>query len=101
MKYVGVHPSYATIARRLGYKETDKELTQALIDHLFGLMKKLNLKTCFKEFEIDREEYMEAAKVWAEISLPAFATVVSPAEMTAEKGVALYTECYDGTYPEV
>ena len=101
MKYVGVHPSYATIARRLGYKGTDKELTQALIDHLFGLMKKLNLKTCFKEFEIDREEYMEAAKVWAEISLPAFATVVSPAEMTDEKGVALYTECYDGTYPEV
>ena len=44
---------------------------------------------------------MEAAKVWAEISLPAFATVVSPAEMTAEKGMALYTECYDGTYPEV
>lgn len=101
MKYVGVHPSYATIARRLGYKGTDKELTQALIDHLFGLMKKLNLKTCFKEFEIDREEYMEAAKVWAEISLPAFATVVSPADMTAEKGVALYAECYNGTYPEV
>lgn len=101
MKYVGVHPSYATIARRLGYKGTDKELTQALIDHLFGLMKKLNLKTCFKEFEIDREEYMEAAKVWAEISLPAFATVVSPAEMTAEKGVEMYTDCFDGTYPEV
>ena len=101
MKYVGVHPSYATIARRLGYKGTDKELTQALIDHLFGLMKKLNLKTCFKEFEIDREEYMEAAKTWAEISLSAFATVVSPAEMTAEKGVEMYTDCFDGTYPEV
>lgn len=101
MKYVGVHSSYATIARRLGYKGTDRELTQALIDHLFNLMKRLNLKTCFKEFDIDREKYMEDAKVWAEISLPAFATVVSPAEMTAEKGVALYTDCYEGNYPQV
>lgn len=101
MKYVGVHSSYATIAKRLGYKGTDRELTQALIDHLFNLMKRLNLKTSFKEFDIDREKYMEAAKVWAEISLPAFATVVSPAEMTEEKGVALYTDCYDGNYPQV
>lgn len=101
MKYVGVHPSYATIAKRLGYKGTDRELTQALIDHLFGLMKKLGLKTSFKEFDIDRDAYMEAAKTWAEISLSAFATVVSPAEMTAEKGVEMYTDCFDGNYPEV
>lgn len=101
MKYVGVHPSYATIARRLGYKGTDRELTQALMDYLLELMKKLNLKTSFKEFDIDREKYMEAAKIWARISLPAFATVVSPAEMTEEKGMALYAECYDGVYPRV
>ena len=35
--------------------------TSALIDHLFGLMKKLGLKTSFKEFDIDRDAYMEAA----------------------------------------
>lgn len=101
MKYVGVHTSYAAIARRLGYKGTDRELTQALIDHLFDLMKQLNLKTSFSEFGIDRDEYMKAAKVWAEISLSAFATVVSPAEMTAEKGIELYEDCYDGNYPQV
>lgn len=99
MKYVGVHPSYATIAKRLGYQGNDKELTQALIDHLFHMMKELNLKTSFKEFGIDAEEYENAAKVWSEISLPAFATVVSPAGMTFEKGMALYKDCYDGVYP--
>ena len=57
MKYVGSHESYATIARRLGYSGTQKELTQFLIDHLLGLMKELNLKTCFKDMGIDAEEY--------------------------------------------
>lgn len=101
MKYVGVHESYATIARRLGYSGTQQELTQSLIDHLLGLMKKLNLKTCFKDMGIDAEAYRAAAQVWAEISLPAFATVVSPAGMTFEKGIAMYNDCYEGTYPVV
>lgn len=101
MKYVGPHESYATIAKRLGYTGSQKELTQALIDHLFGLMKELNLKTCFKDMGFDEEAYKNAAKVWAEISLPAFATVVSPAGMTFEKGIALYNDCYEGTYPRV
>lgn len=99
MKYVGSHESYATIARRLGYSGTQKELTQFLIDHLLGLMKELNLKTCFKDMGIDAEEYKNASKVWAEISLPAFATVVSPAGMTFEKGISLYNDCYEGSYP--
>lgn len=99
MKYVGSHESYATIARRLGYSGTQKELTQFLIDHLLGLMKELNLKTCFKDMGIDAEEYKNASKVWAEISLPAFATVVSPAGMTFEKGISLYDDCYEGSYP--
>lgn len=101
MKYVGPHDSYATIAKRLGYRGNKAELTQALIDHLLGLMKELNLKTCFKEMGIDAEAYKNAAKVWAEISLPAFATVVSPAGMTYEKGIAMYDDCYEGTYPTV
>lgn len=99
MKYVGAHESYATIAKRLGYHGTKKELTQALIDHLFKIMKELNLKTCFKDFGIDADEYAKGAKIWAEISLPAFATVVSPADMTFEKGVSLYDDCYKGIYP--
>ena len=101
MKYVGVHDSYATIAKRLGYRGNQKELTQALIDHLLGLMKELGLKTCFKDMGFDAETYQNAANVWAEISLPAFATVVSPAGMTFEKGIALYSDCYEGTYPTV
>ena len=101
MKYVGVHESYATIARRLGYRGTRQELSQALIDHLLCLMKELNLKTCFKDMGFDEQTYKDAAQVWAEISLPAFATVVSPAGMTFEKGIALYNDCYEGTYPRV
>lgn len=99
MKYVGVQPAYVTISKRLGYRGDDKELTQALIDHLFTLMKRLNMKTAFKEFGIERERYMEDAKEWAEISLPQFPTVVSPANMTYEKGLVYYEEVFDGIYP--
>lgn len=96
MKYVGAHPSYAAIAKRLGYSGDEKELTQALVQHLLELMKSLGLKTCFKDFGIDEGEYSLCAKTWAEISLPAFATVVSPSNMTYEKGISLYKECYEG-----
>lgn len=101
MKYVGIHPAYVTISKRLGYRGSDRELTQALIDHIFALMKNLNMKTTFKEFGISRDRYMEDAKVWAKISLEQFPTVVSSAEMTFEKGLTYYEEVFDGVYPVV
>lgn len=97
----GVHPSYAAIARRLGYAGTDRELTQALADHLFTLMNALSLDTSFREMGIDEKDYFERVPVWSEISLSAFATIVSPAEMTYEKGLQLYDACFYGKHPEL
>lgn len=101
MKYVGAHESYAEIARRLGYKGNTKELTQALVDKLFEMMKDLGLKTCFKDLGIEEEVYMKEVDTWAEISIPAFATAMSPANMTPEKGVSMFKDCYYGTYPVI
>lgn len=101
MKYVGAHESYATIAKRLGYSGNEKELTQALVDRLFEMMKELGLKLSFKELGIDEEAYMKEVPVWAEVSIPAFATAMSPAKMTQEKGVEMLKDCYYGTYPVI
>lgn len=96
MKYVGTHPSFATIAKRLGYSGSEEELTKCLQNHLFKFMEELKLPLSFKDMGIDKEEYEASVKIWSEISLNAFATKVSPANMNAEKGIALYQDCYNG-----
>lgn len=93
------HPSYEAISRRLGYTGTAQELTQALTEHLFTLMKELSVDTSFQALGIDEHEYFKRVPVWSEISLNAFATMVSPAKMTYEKGLQLYDACYYGKHP--
>lgn len=96
LRYVGAHLSYSKIATRLGYKGNDNELLSCLQNHLFDFLKQFGLPLSFKEMNIDKKTYMEAAKEWAEISLPAFATQMSPSKMTYEKGLEFYNDCYYG-----
>lgn len=92
----GTHPSYAAIAGRLGYTGTEKELTEQLIDHLFNLRESLLLELTFQKMGIDEKEYFGKVGTWASSSLNAMATMLSPAEMTVEKGIELYKTCYFG-----
>ncbi|MGO5052928.1 iron-containing alcohol dehydrogenase [Lachnospiraceae bacterium LCP25S3_G4] len=92
----GVQDAYITLAKRLGYSGSEEELVLQLKAHLIGLIKQLQMKSSFKELGIDQELYYEQSKTWALQSLDAFATVVSPAEMTVEKGLELYRMCYEG-----
>lgn len=96
MALCGPHPFYASLAGRLGYTGTEKELTEQLMDHLFRLRGDLSLPLSFREMGIDEQEYKNRIPVWAASSLNAFATVVSPAEMTEERGEQLYLSCYYG-----
>lgn len=99
MEICGSHPSYASLARRLGYIGTEVELTEQLINHLFRLRESLSLELSFTEMGIDKKEYFKKVDIWASSSLEALATRLSPAEMTVEKGVALYDACYFGKRP--
>lgn len=96
IKLCAPHPSYATIAGRLGYQGTKKERSDALVEHLLQLMEKLSLPIRFLDLEIDESEYFLAVPTWSKISLTAFATQMSPAGMTYEKGLDLYRACYYG-----
>lgn len=96
-----VQPSYVTLAKRLGYTGTETELTQALINALFDLMESLSLNTSFQEMGLPESTYFEKVPVWSEISLNAFATMVSPSDMTYEKGLQLYDACYYGKRPVI
>jgi len=87
---------YATLAKRLGYQGTTQELTRHLIQHIFALKQELQLPLTFQELGIEREDYFSHVQTWATQSLDAFATRVSPANMTKEKGVMFYRMCYEG-----
>ncbi len=99
MVLCGPHPNYAVLAKRLGYSGNEKELSQALINHLIFLRKKLSLETSFKEMGIPEAAYFEWVPKWADCSLPAMATQMSPAAMDSEKGRILYDACYFGKPP--
>ena len=99
MGLVGPQPAYAALAKRLGYTGNQTELSQKLVDHLFALAERQGLKTSMQAMEIDEAAYMANVERWAEGSLPAFATQMSPAEMTTERGVQMYTDIYYGNRP--
>ena len=97
MALCGSHPNYAALAKRLGYAGNEKELSHKLTDHLLQLRKKLTLEISFKEMGIDEKTYFEKVPKWAECSIPAMATQMSPAKMDIEKGCQLYKACYYGS----
>ena len=96
LQFVGIQEEYLTIAKRLGYHGTHAELMDSLQNHLVNLSKQLQMKDSFSQYNISEDVYFAQSKIWAQQSLSAFATQVSPAEMTAEKGEQLYRDCYFG-----
>lgn len=96
MQLLGPQPEYACIAKRLGYSGNDAELSEALIRHLQALNQTLGLSNTFSELGIEETAYFRLVPNWAEISLPAFATQMSPVTMNREKGEAFYRLCYYG-----
>lgn len=97
MALVGPNESYASIAKRLGYRGTAAELSAQLAAHILAFSRKLGLPTTFADLGIEREAYFANVPRWAEISLQGMATQMSPANMDVEKSVAFYTMCYEGT----
>ena len=96
MELIGPHPSYSALARRLGYHGSDAELLTALKNHILTLAGELGLATSFRARGIDEAAYLANVPTWAKESLPAFATVVSPAAMDEEKGIRFLKRCYYG-----
>ena len=96
MELVGPAEEYAEIARRLGYTGDTAELSGQLIRHIRTFNTRLGLHNSFEAAGIEKETYFENVPVWAEISLPAFATQMSPADMDVEKGRLFYEMCYYG-----
>lgn len=94
MELVGPAEEYAEIARRLGYTGDTAELSGQLIRHIRTFNTRLGLHNSFEAAGIEKETYFENVPVWAEISLPAFATQMSPADMDVEKGRLFYEMCY-------
>jgi alcohol dehydrogenase class IV len=101
MGFCGAQSAYASLARRLGYTGEVAALSQHLIDHIFSLMRRIGQKTCFRDMGIEESAYLANIEEWSASSLPAFATVVSPADMTVELGRKLYLDCYYGNRPNL
>lgn len=96
IQIIGPHPSYAILAKRLGYAGDTAQLTQHLVSHIQKLNSSLGLPLTFKEKGVPEKDYFKNVPTWAEISIPAFATQMSPAGMDTEKGTQFYSLCYHG-----
>ena len=96
MELVGPNPAYSALARRLGYMGDDSALQQALKNHILDLSRELGLPTSFQARGIDESAYFSHVDAWSRDSLPAFATVMSPARMDEEKGRRFFRLCYYG-----
>lgn len=83
--------------RRLGYSGDMGRLSRLLVRHIQEFNTRLGIPNSFEEAGVDQDTYFQNVPVWAEISIPAFATQMSPAGMDVEKGKLFYQMCYYGS----
>lgn len=89
---------YADIARFLKLKgNTNEELTEALINHINDLNKKLNIPSCIRDYEggiIDEKEFLEKLPKVAELAVGDACTGSNPRSITPEQMEKLLYCCY-------
>lgn len=87
---------YAEIATSLGLEASSK----ALIAHIEGLNKQLDIPSCIKDYEggiIDEKEFNDKLKTVAELAVGDACTGSNPRQITPEQMEKLLTCCYYGT----
>ena len=89
---------YAQIARHIGLKgESERELTDALIDLINKFNKELNIPSSMKEYGIDENEFKANLKFIAHNAVLDPCTVSNPREIDDETMEKLYTCAYYGS----
>ncbi|PWX66724.1 iron-containing alcohol dehydrogenase [Clostridium perfringens] len=89
---------YAQIARHIGLKgESERELTDALIDLINKFNKELNIPSSMKEYGIDENEFKANLKFIAHNAVLDPCTGSNPREINDETMEKLYTCAYYGS----
>ncbi len=89
---------YAQIARHIGLKgESERELTDALIDLINKFNKELNIPSSMKEYGIDENEFKTNLKFIAHNAVLDPCTGSNPREINDETMEKLYTCAYYGS----
>lgn len=92
---------YAQIARHIGLGgETDSALTAALIDHINGMNKALDIPSCIKDYEggiISESEFMEKLPTVAENAVGDACTGSNPRQITPKQMEELLKCCFYDT----
>ncbi len=89
---------YANIARNIGLKgESERELTDALIDLINKFNKELNIPSSMKEYGIDENEFNANLKFIAHNAVLDPCTGSNPREIDDETMEKLYTCAYYGS----
>ncbi len=90
-----IHPSYVTIAKRLGLTgKDDAEFCQALIKRIDTLIAKVGNPKSFSDFGISEAEYMGKLDYFAQLAAPAMATKLAPRIPTIEETKELLEAAY-------
>ena len=89
---------YADIARFIKLEgNTDEELKEALIRHIQGMNKKLNIPTCIKDYEggiIDEQEFLDKLSKVAELAVGDACTGSNPRKVSPKEMEKLLLACY-------
>lgn len=95
LAFTGTHPSYVTIAKRLGLKgKDDTELCQALIKRIDALIANVGNPKSFSDFGISESEYMGKLDYFAQLAAPAMATKLAPRIPTIEETKEILVAAY-------
>ena len=96
------HPTYATIAKRLGCNgESEKELCSQLVDYLWDFSDKMGISHSVKELKVDEKEYMEHLPQFVQAACQSMSSKLSPHPLNEASAEKLFKDIYYGIKPKV
>ncbi|SCY05935.1 iron-containing alcohol dehydrogenase [Alkaliphilus peptidifermentans] len=98
--FTGVHPSYITIAKRIGIVgNNDGELCQSLVDYIVEFNRSIGIPESFSALGIDEKEFMDRIDIFSELAVSAIATKLSPRIPNINEAKELFIDAFYGKKP--
>lgn len=95
MAFTGVHPSFVTIAKRLGIAGKDEtEICKALVKHLEQLTRDIGIPKSFSELGISETQYMEQLDSFTRLAASSMAVQLAPKIPSTKEMAELLKEAY-------
>lgn len=95
-KFLLPNPTYAVMAKRMGFAGTEEELGRQLVEHLAAFHRELALPASFQEAGMDEARFLDKLDDFVSMAADSISTKLSPRVPDPEQIRRIYLDAYYG-----